>query len=160
MPSSFDISAALPRRDRAVSFMPGTLRHLLEILHSRLMSDLEKFEAFKENLVKENKKKYGEEVQKKYGEEEAKACDQKLLNMSEAEYKRFKNLEEDIKRRLEKAVKTGCRPDGREHLQYRLINGLNQRIHMLPLLRKRQKMTLKRIHNIKILLINHLLYFL
>ena len=118
----FDIMDALKshllaltkQREHVDSLIRTVNQTILQMKGEREMSDLEKFEAFKENLVKENKKKYGEEVRKKYGEEEAKACDQKLLNMSEAEYKRFKNLEEDIKRRLEKAVKTGCRPDGRE----------------------------------------------
>ena len=34
------------------------------------MSDRERFEAFKEELIKENEDKYGEEIREKYGDKE------------------------------------------------------------------------------------------
>ena len=78
------------------------------------MSDQEKFEAFKERLVRENEEIYGKEIREKYGDEEVDATNKKLLNMSEADYERFKNLGEEIKTRLKEGVVSGTRPESEE----------------------------------------------
>ena len=78
------------------------------------MSDQEKFEAFKENVVKENEEKYGAEVREKYGDGEADAFNRKILNMTEAEWKAFQDLETKIRDSLKNAVLTGIRPESGE----------------------------------------------
>ena len=91
----FDIMDALKshllaltkQREHVDSLIRTVNQTILQMKGEREMSDLEKFEAFKENLVKENKKKYGEEVRKKYGEEEAKACEgSKVSHLNAAHY--------------------------------------------------------------------------
>lgn len=79
-----------------------------------VMSDQEKFEAFKENVVKANEEKYGAEVREKYGDEEADASNRKILNMTEAEWKAFQDLETKIRVNLKNAVLTGISPESRE----------------------------------------------
>lgn len=79
-----------------------------------VMSDQEKFEAFKENVVKENEEKYGAEVREKYGDGEADASNRKILNMTEAEWKAFQDLETKIRVNLKNAVLTGISPESRE----------------------------------------------
>ncbi len=69
------------------------------------MSDKEKFEVFKDKLVKENEEKYGVEIREKYGDEAVDASNAKLMNMSKEKYDKFKALEEEIKISLEEAVK-------------------------------------------------------
>ena len=71
------------------------------------MSDKEKFEAFKERIIRENEEAYGKEIREKYGDEEVDATNKKLMNMSEADYERFKNLGEEIKTRLKEGVESG-----------------------------------------------------
>lgn len=71
------------------------------------MSDKEKFEVFKKAAVEENERKYGAEIRKKYGEEQVKAANYRILEMSEGEWKRFKELEDEIRERLESAVISG-----------------------------------------------------
>ena len=78
------------------------------------MSDKEKFEAFKERIIRENEEAYGKEIREKYGDEEVDATNKKLMNMSEADYERFKNLGEEIKTRLKEGVESGTRPDSEE----------------------------------------------
>lgn len=78
------------------------------------MSDKEKFEAFKEKIVKENEEMYGAEIREKYGDCEIDASNQKMRSMSEEEWKRFKALEADIKERLQKGVGAGIKPDSEE----------------------------------------------
>ena len=75
------------------------------------MSDAKKFEAFKESIICENENKYGKEVREKYGDEEADAANRKLMNMSEADYKRFKELEEEIKACLKEGAASQIKPD-------------------------------------------------
>lgn len=78
------------------------------------MSDKEKFEAFKERIVRENEEKYGAELREKYGEEEAEASQKKILGMSEKDYERFQGLGREIQERLQAAVLDGVSPDSSE----------------------------------------------
>ena len=78
------------------------------------MSDKEKFEAFKENIIEENEKKYGAEIREKYGDEEVDKSYGKLRGMSEADYERFKNLGLEINKRLNEAVTKGLKPESEE----------------------------------------------
>jgi DNA-binding transcriptional MerR regulator len=71
------------------------------------MSDKEKFEGFKKNLVEENEKKYGKEVRDKYGDNEVNASNQKMLNMTKEQYEEFEKLSQEVLDTLEKAFKTG-----------------------------------------------------
>lgn len=76
------------------------------------MSDEQKFAAFKQNLVAQNEAQYGAEVRAKYGDPAADAANQALLNMTEAEYRHFKELEENILQALRQAVAAGADPAG------------------------------------------------
>ena len=74
------------------------------------MSDKERFEAFKEELVKENEAKYGKEIRERYGDEAVEESYRKMLNMSEEKYDRFRAIEEEIKDKLNEAVVTKMNP--------------------------------------------------
>ena len=78
------------------------------------MTDKEKFEAFKKNLVEENEERYGKEVREKYGDEEADASNRKMMNMSEEEWNEFKWLEIEIKKCLKEGVQKEIEPDSEE----------------------------------------------
>ena len=78
------------------------------------MTDSEKFQAFKENIVRKHEEMYGEEARKEYGDEEVDTAQQKILNMSEAEYERFQSLGNEIKERLKEAVRGGVSPESEE----------------------------------------------
>ncbi|NLM46131.1 MAG: MerR family transcriptional regulator [Firmicutes bacterium] len=71
------------------------------------MSDEEKFAAFKDKLLAENEAKYGREIREKYGEEAVERSNRQFRNMSQEDYERFKNLEQEVKNTLAEAVKTG-----------------------------------------------------
>lgn len=78
------------------------------------MSDHEKFEVFKERVVRENEEKYGAEIREKYGDEEINAANQKVLGMSEEDWERFRNLGEEIRIRLKESVLAGVKPESEE----------------------------------------------
>ena len=83
---------------------------LLDLEGEYKMSDKERFEAFKEELVKENEAKYGKEIREKYGDETIDASNAKVMGMSEEKYERFKALEEEIKSKLNEAVENKLNP--------------------------------------------------
>lgn len=71
------------------------------------MSNKEKFEGFKKNMIEDNEKKYGKEVREKYGEDTVNKSNAKLMNMTEEEYQEVTKLSEDLNKTLAEAFKTG-----------------------------------------------------
>lgn len=78
------------------------------------MSDQEKFAALKERALRENEERYGEEIRERYGAETAEQSNRKLLDMTQEEWKRFRELEEEIREMLKKNVLEGISPKSRE----------------------------------------------
>lgn len=60
------------------------------------MSNEEKFEGFKQKMVKENEEKYGQEIRAKYGDKKIDKSNQKLMNMTKAEYEALERLGNDL----------------------------------------------------------------
>lgn len=69
------------------------------------MSDQEKFEGFKKELVEKNEQKYGKEVGEKYGDEVVDQSNAKMMGLTEEQYTRMQELGEKINLLLEEAVK-------------------------------------------------------
>ena len=79
-------------------------RSILSMKGEEQMTDSEKFQAFKESVVRKHEEMYGE----------IDAAQQKILNMSEEEYERFQSLGNEIKERLKEAVQNGISPESDE----------------------------------------------
>jgi DNA-binding transcriptional MerR regulator len=71
------------------------------------MTDQEKFEGFKQKMIDDNEKKYGEEAREKYGDDAVDRSNAKLMNMSQAEHEAVTRLEKEFKDILAKAFATG-----------------------------------------------------
>lgn len=71
------------------------------------MSDKEKFEGFKQQLVNENEKKYGQEARKKYGDKAVDKSNQKVQGMSQEQYEDVTRLGNEVIEKLHAAFKTG-----------------------------------------------------
>lgn len=71
------------------------------------MSDKEKFKGFKQKMIDENEKKYGEEIRQKYGSDAVEKSNAKLMNMTEEEYEKVTRLSEELTKTLSEAYKTG-----------------------------------------------------
>ena len=69
------------------------------------MSDREKFEGFKKELVEKNEQKYGKEVREKYGDEVVDQNNAKMMGLTEEQYTHMQELGEKINLLLEEAVK-------------------------------------------------------
>lgn len=114
----FDVAKALKehlanleeQKNNIDSLIKNVKLTLLDLEGEYKMSDKERFEAFKEELVKENEAKYGKEIREKYGDEAVEDSYRKMLNMNEEKYDRFRALEEEILANLEKAVSGQMKP--------------------------------------------------
>ncbi|MGO0882032.1 MerR family transcriptional regulator [Clostridioides difficile] len=72
-----------------------------------IMTDLEKFEGFKEKIIDENEKNYGTEIREKYSEDVINQSNKKLKSMSKKDYDDWQNLSAEIISKLKKAFETG-----------------------------------------------------
>lgn len=71
------------------------------------MSDNEKFEGFKQKMIDDNEKKYGNEIREKYGDEQVDKSNQKIKNMTKQQYSEIEKLGEDVLTTLNEAFATG-----------------------------------------------------
>lgn len=69
-----------------------------------IMSDKEKFEGFKQELIQKNQKQYGEEVIRKYGKAALEESNQKLSRMTKNQWDRQEQLEAEMIRCLKQAM--------------------------------------------------------
>lgn len=86
------------------------------------MSDQEKFEVFKERIVRENEEKYGTEIREKYGDEEMDAANRRFLDMTEEEEERFRSLGAVICNQLKEGVQAGIKPDSEKAKQIVILH--------------------------------------
>lgn len=105
------LSALLEKKKRILALIRTVELTLADMKGEYDMSDEMKFEAFKKHVVEEHEKTYGKEAREKYGEEQVDEAQKKVLNMTEQDYERFQNLEQEILRQLEEAVENGEQPE-------------------------------------------------
>lgn len=97
----------LAKRER-IDILIANVNKTLDEKEGRVkMSDKEKFEGFKKEMIGENEKKYGKEIREKYGEETINASNTAMMNMTQEQYDAFAKLEEELNRTLAKAMETG-----------------------------------------------------
>jgi DNA-binding transcriptional MerR regulator len=75
------------------------------------MSDREKFEGFKQKMIDDNEKKYGERIREKYGDEIVNQSNKKLKDITEEQYTEMEKLGERVIDTLKAAYATG-EPEG------------------------------------------------
>lgn len=126
-----DIKKAL--RDEGFSWETALQSHLQELLKRReqldllienvaktidyrkglrTMTDQEKFQGFKKDLIAENEKKYGEEIREKYGEEAVEKSNDKLMGLDQETFARMEETAREIQAILEQSVEEGISPKG------------------------------------------------
>ena len=119
---NFDLLAALEDHLRALedqkthvdALIALVTKSILTLKGETTMNDKEKFETFKEDIIRRHEEQYGAEVREKYGDEGIDEAHRKIRNMSESDYERFKDLSDEIRKCLEKAVRAGLSCDSEE----------------------------------------------
>lgn len=71
------------------------------------MSDKEKFEGFKQRMIDENERAYGEEARAKFGDAAVNASNAKLKGMTPEQHEAIGRLTQDVKDALAEAFETG-----------------------------------------------------
>jgi DNA-binding transcriptional MerR regulator len=71
------------------------------------MNNKEKFEGFKQKIIDDNEKKYGEEIRAKYGDEQVDKSNNKIKGMTEQQYAEVEKLGTDVIDTLNEAFATG-----------------------------------------------------
>lgn len=71
------------------------------------MSAKEKFQGFKRRLVEDNEREYGNEVREKYNHEAVEKSNQKIMNMTQAQYDEVTELNSQLMETLIDAFRTG-----------------------------------------------------
>lgn len=75
------------------------------------MSNEEKFEGFKQRLIEDNEKQYGEEIHAKYGDDAVNRSNAKMKGMTKQQYERIEALNKEISLSLKAAISDG-NPEG------------------------------------------------
>lgn len=71
------------------------------------MSDAQKFEGFKKQMIEDNEKKYGKEIREKYGDETVDKSNAKLQGMTQEQHEEVTRLNEELTSTLAEAFKQG-----------------------------------------------------
>lgn len=112
---AFDAETALKEHRKQLMEKREHLNRLIETVDLTLaqregkitMTDKQKFEAFKQKLVDDNEKQYGEEIRTKYGDEQVNRSNQKVKGMTEQQHAELEQLAADIHTTLAAAFATG-----------------------------------------------------
>ncbi|TYO97195.1 MerR family transcriptional regulator [Desulfallas thermosapovorans] len=72
-----------------------------------IMTDKEKFEGFKQKMIEDNEKKYGQEIRSKYGHEQVDRSYQKFRSMTREQYAELEKLGTRVLETLKEAYATG-----------------------------------------------------
>ncbi|MEA3321632.1 MAG: MerR family transcriptional regulator [Bacillota bacterium] len=97
----------LTKQKRLEGLIKSVDRTLAAKEGSITMSDKEKFEAFKQNMIDKNEAQYGREIREKYGNETIDQSNDKLKGMSKYQYEQGEKLGEEVLQVLNEAFQTG-----------------------------------------------------
>ena len=119
---SFDRLAALRSHLAALEAERERLEQLIRSVkdtigaeeRNEIMSDEQKFEAFKKRAVEHNEETYGAEIRAQYGDEEVDEANAAVMNLTQEQYREWTNLGREIQERLEFAVQSGLPPESEE----------------------------------------------
>lgn len=123
----FDTQAALQSHLGALEARRDRLNTLILTVKKTLkgadtMSDQEKFEGFKARLIQENKEKYGAELRERYGDAVVDKADNLLAGLTQEQYWAMTSLEQEIREKLEAAVRAGAAPAGEVGLDIAMLH--------------------------------------
>ncbi len=76
------------------------------------VTDAQKFEGFKKDLIAENERNYGAEIRSRYGAETVDASNARMMNLTQAQYAEMQEKSAEIQCLLEQAVRDGEDPTG------------------------------------------------
>lgn len=98
----------LLQKRKQLDTLIGNVEKTIALKEGRIkMDDKEKFEGFKKKIIKENEKRYGEEIREKYGKDIVEKSNAKMMNMTEQQYNEWERLSRQVTETLKEAFATG-----------------------------------------------------
>ncbi|HHV72802.1 MAG TPA: MerR family transcriptional regulator [Clostridia bacterium] len=98
----------LLKKRKQLDLLIANVEKTINSIEGRIkMTDKEKFEGFKQEIIAENEKKFGREIRKKYGDKAIDRSNEKLRKMTREQYNAAENLAKQIMEILAEAFKTG-----------------------------------------------------
>lgn len=102
----------LEEKKRQIERLIQNVNKTIESEEGRIaMSDKEKFEGFKKEMIEKNESVYGAEIREKYGDGVVDASNAKMMNLTEEEYTKMQEIEKQLQELLEEAVRSGEYPE-------------------------------------------------
>ncbi|HEX3031361.1 MAG TPA: MerR family transcriptional regulator [Bacillota bacterium] len=97
----------LERRKQLDLLIANVEKTLVMVEGGIRMTDKEKFEGFKQKMIDDNEKQYGQEIRARYGDQQVEASNKKVKGMSQEQYAEVERLGAAVKATLAKAFATG-----------------------------------------------------
>lgn len=101
------LDALLKRREQIDRLIRNVTQTMGAMKGEVTMTDEEKFEAFKKELIDENEKKYGKEIRERYGDVVIEDANAKLKQMSKTQYDNIEALSQEVNMAIKAAFETG-----------------------------------------------------
>lgn len=101
------LDALLKRREHIDRLIRNVTQTMGAMKGEITMTDVEKFEAFKKELIDDNEKKYGKEVREKYGDAVMEGANAKLKQMNKSQYDNLEALSHEVNMAIKAAFETG-----------------------------------------------------
>jgi DNA-binding transcriptional MerR regulator/uncharacterized protein YdhG (YjbR/CyaY superfamily) len=98
---------AMKLKRRKMDTLIGNLQKTLRVLKGEVtMSDQEKFEGFKQQMIQRNEDEYGREVREKYGDDVVEAANRKIKSMTKQQMDEAARLSEEVNKAIGEALAT------------------------------------------------------
>ena len=107
MEEDFDLMGALEEHLRELKTQRAHMDALISLVHRSIMAmkgeermdDPEKFQVFKEGIVRQHEEMYGAEARAKYGDGEVNAANASLMGLTREQYDVWNDLDAELRRR-------------------------------------------------------------
>lgn len=94
----------ITERHRLEQLITNLTKTIEESKGNIIMTDKEKFEGFKKELIQKNEEQYGAEIRKQYGDNRVDESNDKMMNLTKEEYEIMQQLDTELRNRLKEAV--------------------------------------------------------
>ena len=95
------------QRERLDTLIDNVTKSIAAMKGEIIMTDTEKFEGFKQNLIDENEREYGAEIREKYGDKAIDESNANLMGLSKKQYDESERLRLKLEETLKAAFEIG-----------------------------------------------------
>ena len=101
------LSALLEKREQIERLINNVTQTMSTMKGEITMTDKQKFEGFKKELIEENEKKYGKEIRARFGDTVIDAANTRLEGMTKEDYDSIEDLTRLVNKAIKVALETG-----------------------------------------------------